>query len=83
MRTAGGGVLDLPSPSEVGPEPLRTELSRSANLVAAGFRREGRGGTQTEMTVKTKKKVKTAERVQSSHSCLLISIKKKKWLEHV
>lgn len=41
VRTAGGGVLDLPSPSDVGPEPLRTELSRSANLVAAGFRREG------------------------------------------
>lgn len=41
VRTAGGGVLDLPSPSEEGPEPLRTELSRSANFVAAGFRREG------------------------------------------
>lgn len=41
VRTAGGGVLDLPSPSEVGPEPLRTELSRSANFVTAGFRREG------------------------------------------
>lgn len=39
-RTAGGGVLDLPSPSEVGPEPLRTEPSRSANFVAAKFRRE-------------------------------------------
>lgn len=39
-RTAGGGVLDLPSPSDVGPEPLRTELSRSANFVAAGFSRE-------------------------------------------
>lgn len=36
VRTVGGGVLDLPSPSEVGPEPLRTELSRSANFVAAG-----------------------------------------------
>lgn len=46
-RTAGGGVLDLPSPSDVGPEPLRTEPSRSANFVAAGFRREGgrEGGT--------------------------------------
>lgn len=41
VRTAGGGVLGLPSPSEVGPEPLRTELSRSANFVTAGFRREG------------------------------------------
>lgn len=41
VRTAGGGVLDLPSPSEVGPEPLRTELSRSANFVAAGFGSEG------------------------------------------
>lgn len=40
-RTAGGGVLDLPSPSDVGPEPLRTEPSRSANFVAAGFRMEG------------------------------------------
>lgn len=37
VRTAGGGVLGLPSPSEVGPEPLRTEISRSANFVAAGF----------------------------------------------
>lgn len=42
-RTAGGGVLDLPSPSDAGPEPLRTEPSRSANFVAAGFRREGGG----------------------------------------
>lgn len=33
-RTAGGGVQDLPSPSDVGPEPLRTEPSRSANFVA-------------------------------------------------
>lgn len=40
-RTVGGGVLDLPSPSEAGPEPLRTELSRSANFVAAGLRKEG------------------------------------------
>lgn len=40
-RTAAGGVLGLPSPSEVGPEPRRTELSRSANFVTAGFRREG------------------------------------------
>lgn len=37
---AGGEVLDLPSPSDVGPEPLRTEPSRSANFAAAGFRRE-------------------------------------------
>ncbi len=46
-RTAGGGVLDLPSPSDVGPEPLRTEPSKSANFVAAEFwREEGRkGGT--------------------------------------
>lgn len=41
-KAVGGGVLDLPSPSDVGPEPLRTEPSRSANLVAAEFRREGR-----------------------------------------
>lgn len=39
-RAAGGGVLDLPSPSDVGPEPLRTEPRRSANFVAAEFRRE-------------------------------------------
>lgn len=31
-------MLDLPSTSSVGPEPLRTEPSRSANLVAAGVR---------------------------------------------
>lgn len=41
-RAAGGGVLDLPSLSDVGPEPLRTEPSRSANFVAAEFRREER-----------------------------------------
>lgn len=34
-KAAGGGVLDLPSPSAIGPEPLRTEPSRSANFVAA------------------------------------------------
>lgn len=43
-RAAGGGVLDLPSPSDVGPEPLRTEPSRSANFVAAEFRGR-KGGT--------------------------------------
>lgn len=42
-RTTGGGVLDLPSPSDVGPEPRRTEPSRSANFVAARFRRENMG----------------------------------------
>lgn len=45
-RTAGGGVLDLPSTSSVGPEPLRTEPSRSANFVAAGVR----GGRETLKT---------------------------------
>lgn len=33
--------MDLPSPSDVGPEPLRTEPSRSENFAAAEFRREG------------------------------------------
>lgn len=42
-RAAGGGVLDLPSPSAMGPEPLRTEPSRSANFVAAEFRRKEHG----------------------------------------
>lgn len=41
-RAAGGGVLVLPSPSAVGPEPLRTEPSRSANFAAAGFKRKER-----------------------------------------
>lgn len=41
-RAAGGGVQDVPSPSDVGPEPLRTEPSRSANLVVAEFRMGGR-----------------------------------------
>lgn len=41
-RAAGGGVLDLPSPSEAGAEPLRTEPSKSANFVAAEFRRKER-----------------------------------------
>lgn len=39
-RAAEGGVLDLPSPSCEGPEPLRTEPSRSANFAAAGFKRK-------------------------------------------
>lgn len=39
-RAAEGGVLVLPSPSAVGPEPLRTEPSRSANFAAAGFERK-------------------------------------------
>ena len=42
-RAAGGGVLDLPSPSGMGPELLRTELSRSANFTAADFRKGGTG----------------------------------------
>ena len=41
-KAAGGGVQDVPSPSDVGPEPLRTEPSRSANFVVAEFRMEGR-----------------------------------------
>lgn len=46
VRTAGGGLLlALLSPSEVGPEPLRTELRRSANFVAAGFRMGGGDNT--------------------------------------
>lgn len=32
---AGGGLLGLPSRSEAGPEPRRTELSRSASFAAA------------------------------------------------
>lgn len=39
-RAAGGGVFDLPSPSVMGPEPRRTEPSRSANFAAAEFQRE-------------------------------------------
>lgn len=42
-RAAGGGVLDPPSPSDVGPDPLRTEPSRSVNFVAAEWWREGHG----------------------------------------
>lgn len=34
-------MLDLPSPSGMGPEPLRTEPSRSANFAAAEFREGG------------------------------------------
>lgn len=34
-RTEGGGVQDLTSPSDVGPEPLRTEPRRSANFAVA------------------------------------------------
>ena len=40
-KTAGGGVTVLPSPSDTGPEPRRTEPSRSANFTAA---EEGGGG---------------------------------------
>lgn len=56
VRTAGGGVLALPSPSEVGPEPLRTELRRSANFVAAGFRMGGGGQHRELMMVRKQKK---------------------------
>lgn len=38
-KAAGGGVLDLPSPSVMVPEPLRTEPSKSANFAAAEFRK--------------------------------------------
>lgn len=63
-RTAGGGVLDLPSPSDVGPEPLRTEPSRSANLVAAGFRREGGRDVERDIGNSTNGTVA----IQTSHS---------------
>lgn len=43
-RAEGGGVLALPSPSATGPDPLRTEPSRSANFAAAEFRNGGTRG---------------------------------------
>lgn len=45
-RAAGAGELDLPS-SDVGPEPRRTEPSRSANFAAAKFRKDGGKDTGT------------------------------------
>ena len=52
-RAAGGGVLDPPSPSATGPEPLRTEPRRSANFAAAEFRRE-RGNMEDTMHLNEK-----------------------------
>lgn len=50
-KAVGGGVMDLPSPSDVGPEPLRTEPSRSANFAAAELRRE-EGGNMGDSELK-------------------------------
>lgn len=80
QRAAGGGVLDLPSPSVMGPEPLRTEPSRSANFAAAEF---GKGGTWRRLNFKATPRIHKLPRREQLSTTFLHNILTKSMLGNV